>query len=200
MIRCSIVCLTLLAGLTVPALAQNAPMRIRGSIESLDGQMLRLKTREGNQVAVRLNDNYSVVAVVPADAGGIAPGAFVGAASMPQPDGTHQALEVLILPEAARGSNEGHYAWDLAPGSMMTNATVIEVAGAAPSRKVTLRYKGGEQTIEVPAGVPVVTFEPGDKAMLTTGAHVMVVATRQQDGSMTAPRVLVGKNGLVPPM
>jgi len=120
---------------------------------------------------------------------------------MPQPDGTQTALEVLVFPEPMRGSNEGHYPWDLKPGSMMTNATVADAVAMNPGgRRMTLKYKDGEKTVVVPDDAPIVTFEPGDKAMLVPGAHVLVTATKQPDGTLTAARVAVGKNGLVPPM
>jgi hypothetical protein len=120
---------------------------------------------------------------------------------MPQADGSLVSLEVLVFPESMRGSGEGHYPWDLQPGSMMTNATVAEVGSAgAKGRRVTLRYKDGEKSIVVPEDVPIVTFEPGERSMLVPGAHVLLTATRQPDGTLTAARVAVGKDGLVPPM
>ena len=120
---------------------------------------------------------------------------------MPQPDGTQTALEVLVFPEAMRGSNEGHYPWDLKPGSMMTNATITDaVVESAGGRRMTLKYKDGEKTVVVPADIPIVTFEPGERAMVVPGAHVLIAATKQPDGSLTAARIAIGKNGLVPPM
>ena len=92
---------------------------------------------------------------------------------------------MLVFPEAARGTGEGHTAWDLQPGSMMTNATVAEVASAAQGRTLKLRYKDGEKTVEVPAGVPVVTFKPGDRSLLVPGAKVLVTA-QSRDGRPTA--------------
>ena len=56
----------------------------------------------------------------------IKPGDFVGSAAIKGADGKMHAQEVHIFPEAMRGSNEGHYPWDLKPGSMMTNATVAD--------------------------------------------------------------------------
>ncbi len=185
-------------------LAQNTvpTQRIRGDVVALDGHNLQVKSRSGEILAVKLADSYGVSAVVAIDRSAIKPGVFIGAASMPQPDGTLTALEVLVFPEAARGNGEGHYAWDLRPGSMMTNATITNVAvvTAAGDRRVTVKYKGGEKTILVPDAAPVVTVEPGEQALLTPGAHVLLTAARQPDGSLTAARVLVGKNGLVPPM
>ncbi len=186
------------------ALAQtNLPtQRIRGDVVALDGPKLQVRSRSGESLAVTLAANYVVTAVIRLDLDAIKPGAFVGAASMPQPDGTLTALEVLVFPEAMRGTGEGHYAWDLKPGSMMTNATVADVATLTQTRgrRVTLKYKDGEKTLLVPEQVPIVTFEPGESAMLIPGAHILLTATRQPDGSLTAARVVVGKNGLVPPM
>jgi len=194
----------LLLSITGSALAQ-APaalptQRIRGDVVAVDGLNLQVRSRTGEMLTVKLAETYTVTSVVKIGVEQIVPGAFVGAASMPQPDGTHTALEVLLFPEARRGSNEGHYPWDLQPGSMMTNATVADAASANNGRRLTLKYKDGEKTVFVPANAPIVTFEPGDRAMLKPGAHVIVTATKQPDGSLTAGGVAVGKDGLVPPM
>jgi hypothetical protein len=182
------------------AQAPAPTQRIRGDVVSVDGSTLKVKERSGEMLTIKLADNYTVTGVAKVGIDAIAPNTFVGAASMPQSDGTQTALEVLVFPESGRGSGEGHYPWDLQPGSMMTNATVAEVAAVGPSRRMTLRYKDGEKVVVVPPGAPIVTFEPGDRAMLQPGAHVLLTATRQPDGTLTAARVAIGKNGLVPPM
>ena len=184
------------------ALAQPpAPtQRIRGDVVAVDGLNLQVKERSGEMLTIKLAENYVVTGVAKVGIEAITPNAFVGVASMPQSDGTQTALEVLVFPESGRGSGEGHYPWDLQPGSMMTNATVAEVVAVGPARRMTLRYKDGEKVIVVPANVPIVTFEPGDRAMLKPGAHLLLTATRQPDGSLTAARAAVGKDGLVPPM
>jgi hypothetical protein len=82
---------------------------------------------------------------------------------------------------------------------MMTNATVADVAALAKGRQLRLRYKDGEKTVHVPADVPVVTFKPGDRALLVPGAKVMVTA-QLRDGKPTAMRALAGRNGFTPPM
>jgi hypothetical protein len=183
-------------------LAQTAAptQRIRGDVVSVDGLDLRVKERSGEMLTIKLAENYVVTGVAKVGIEAITPNAFVGTATMPQSDGTQTALEVLVFPESGRGSGEGHYPWDLQPGSMMTNATVADVVAVGPGRRMTLRYKDGEKVILVPANAPIVTFEPGDRAMLKAGAHVLLTATRQPDGSLTAARVAVGKDGLVPPM
>jgi hypothetical protein len=126
-------------------------------------------------------------------------GSYIGTAAMPAADGTLNALEVLVFPEAARGTGEGHVAWDLQPGSTMTNATVVEVAAAPQGRTLKLRYKDGEKTVAVPDGVPIVTFKPGDRSLLVPGAKVLVTA-QSRDGKATALRAIAGRNGFAPPM
>jgi hypothetical protein len=190
-----------LAAAAAVAAAQTTPTRIRGQIVGLDGQTLTIKPRAGGEtLVVKLADNFGVTGVVPMTMVDIAPGKFVGVASLPQPDGSLKAIEVLIFPDAMRGSGEGHYPWDLAPQSMMTNANVAEVESVAGGRSMLLRYKDGEKRVVVPEGAPIVTFVPADRSALLPGAHVLVGAQRQADGTLTAPRVTVGLNGLMPPM
>jgi len=193
--------LTLLCSLRAEAQSASPTQRIRGEITAVQGLDLQLRARSGEMLTIRLAENYAVTAVVPLGLEAIKPGQFVGAASSPRPDGTQRALEVLVFPESMRGSNEGHYPWDLEPGSMMTNATITHaIVESTGARRLTLEYQGGSQTLVVAPGTPIVTFEPGDRAMIAAGAHILVTAAKQPDGALTAARVAVGKNGLVPPM
>jgi outer membrane lipoprotein SlyB len=199
MLRPTLSAIQLLASTT--ASAQNAPpTRIRGTIASINGQDLTVKSRDGNTVAIKLAPDYSVTAVVKADMSDITVGKFVGIAALPQGSAPERALEVLIFPESARGSGEGHYAWDLMPESTMTNATIADAVDKVEGRTVTLKHKDGETRIAVPKDVPVVTFAPGDRSLLVADAGVMVPAAKQPDGTFTASRILVGKNGVKPPM
>jgi len=179
---------------------QPATKRIRGDIVAIEGTKLQVRTREGPVADIDLDEKYTVTAVVKIEPSAIARGSFVGTASMPEADGTLRALEVLVFPESARGSGEGHYAWDLQPGSMMTNATVAEVVDMGAGRRMTLRYKDGEKIVTVPPAAPVVTFQPGGREMVVPGAHVILTATVRPDGTLGATRMSVGKDGLVPPM
>lgn len=183
------------------AMAQTAaPTRLRGSISAIDGKTATIATREGGSVKVNLADNWAAVLVVPTTLSDVKANSFVGIASLKGPDGVQNALEVLVFPEAARGSNEGHYPWDLQPESMMTNATVATVAAAGDGQTLTLKYKDGTQDIRVKPGIPIVTFAPGDRADAKVGAKVFLVPAKGTDGTLTATRILVGKDGLTPPM
>lgn len=189
----------LFIALATAAFAQST-QRIRGDIVSIEGPKLAVRTRTGDLATIGLADNYRVSAVVRVSADAIRQGSYVGTASLPQPDGTGRALEVLVFPESGRGSGEGHYPWDLQPGSMMTNATVAQVVDVDNGRRMTLKYKDGQQTIVVPPDVPIVTFEAGSRELLVPGAHVMLNARMQPDGTLSATGIAVGKDGLVPPM
>jgi hypothetical protein len=194
----------LIALLAVPAAAQNppegTPTRIRGTVEKLDGQTLTVKSREGQQLTIALAPNFTVAAVVKKSLGDIKAGDFVGAASTKGTDGKLHALEVLIFPEALRGTGEGERAWDLTPDSLMTNATVSGIASAAQGQALKVTYKGGESEIIVAPSTPVVTFAPGDASLLKPGAAVFIGAIKKPDGSLTAARVNAEKDGVKPPM
>jgi hypothetical protein len=183
-----------------PALAQT-PARIRGAIIGLDGQVLSVKERSGKEVKIKLADNFGVALVVPITLADVKPGSFIGAASMKQADGSHKALEVLVFPEAMRGTGEGSYAWDLLPNSTMTNANVEAVVDGTSGRELALTYKGGgQQKVTVGADTPVVTFQPADKAALKAGQLVFINGQMAADGTISAGRVAVGRDGFKPPM
>jgi hypothetical protein len=188
----------LLAG---TAMAQDKPVRVRGEIENVTGQVITLATQSGETAKVTLAPEARILAVVPSSLEAIEPGTFIGTAAVPGPDGQLMALEVVVFPEAMRGTGEGHYAWDLTSESTMTNATVHEAEAEATGRVLHLRYPEGEKTVVVPPEAPIVTFEPGDASLLEPGSHVFIPgASREADGSLATKTVAVGKDGLVPPM
>jgi len=183
----------------VSASAQ-APTRIRGTIEKVDGATLSIKSREGQDLVLNLAPNASVSAVIKASLSDIKANTFVGIAAVSDGKGGWRALEVLIFPDAMRGTGEGDRPWDLVPESTMTNATVTDVATKVDAHTLTLKYKEGEKTFAVPPDAPIVTFAPGDKADLKVGAKVFVVAAmKQPDGTYQTARINVGR-GIDPPM
>src|SRR6267142_5182137 len=195
----------LLAALSaVAALAQapaNPPVRIRGTVESLDGQILTVKARNGESMKVKLAETFVVIGITKASVDDIASGKFIGTTTVGQREGSLVAEEVHIFPESMRGTGEGHYDWDLRPDSKMTNANVANVSSMGKDRVMTVQYKGGgEKKILVPESAVIVAFQPTDKAELKPGAQIFVVSQKQPDGSLTAARVNVGLKGQVPPM
>jgi hypothetical protein len=180
------------------AFAQNVPTsRILGTVDAVEGSHLAITSNQGEKYAVTLADNWSVIAVAPGKLADIKPGSYVGAGGVPQSDGTQKAMVVTIFPEQMRGIGEGFRPWDRAPQGTMTNATVAEITEAAGSL-LTLRYPGGEQRVLVPDDAQIVMLLPGERAMLAPGAHLATTTTKQPDGTLTAARVNVGKDGFVP--
>ncbi len=174
-------------------------VHVRGSIVSYSASTLKVKTREGETVDVALADGWKVSSVANAKVTDIKPGDFVGIASLPKEGGGDGALEVLIFPPALKGAGEGSYDWDLKPNSSMTNATVADAVKGVDGRTVIVSYHGKEKKISIPDGTPVVTFAPATKEDLVPGAVVFVPAEKAATGTI-AHQVLVGKNGVVPPM
>lgn len=199
-IRASLLGAVLPALLVTAASAQTAPVRVRGSIQSLSGQDLTIVTREGPTMAIKLADPVRVVAVAKATLADIKPGSYVGIAAMPRPDGSQMAIEVLIFPEAMRGAGEGHRPWDLMPESTMTNATVAEVVSKVSGPVLTLKYKEGDKAITVPPEAPIVTFVPADRGDIKPGVGIFTSVTKSPDGTASTASVTVGKDGLNPPM
>ena len=183
------------------AVAQTSPTtRIRGTVAAVDGASMTVTTREGPQVAITFTEPLTVTAVKNVELASVQPGSYIGTAAERGPDGQLQAIEVLVFPESARGAGEGHRDWDLKPGSTMTNATVTAAVQGISGRQVDLAYKGGSVKVNVPVGTPVVTFVPAERMDLKPGAAVFLTATKNLDGSLSASRVIVGKDGVVPPM
>jgi hypothetical protein len=182
------------------ATATAQTVRVRGTIEKADGNVLSLKSSDGTELKLTLTENAMIVAVVKASMADIKEGTFLGSAAMPQPDGSQKALEVHIFPEQMRGTGEGHRPYAPVPNSTMTNgsASGATVAGVDGSTMV-LKYKDGEKKIVVPPGVPIVRYEIGGKGDLKAGAPFTVLAaTKKPDGSFEASRINVGRDGAVP--
>ncbi|HEX9397892.1 MAG TPA: hypothetical protein VF943_14255 [Burkholderiales bacterium] len=193
----------LIAAVFAVAVAQapaNPPVRIRGTVEKIDGQMLTVKANSGQSMTIKLADNFIVMGVAKASVADIGSGKFIGTTTVGERNGALVALEVHIFPENMRGTGEGHYDWDLRPESKMTNANVASVTTMGKDRVLTVQYKGGEKKVLVPENAVVVLFTPTERSELKPGASVFVNSQRQPDGSLTAPRVNVGLKGQVPPM
>ncbi|API52728.1 hypothetical protein BMW22_14865 [Rhizobium leguminosarum] len=197
--------LTAIASAALPAAPAHAEdqkaeqIHVRGSIVTYSGSALKVKTREGETVDVTLADGWKLASVANAAVTDIKPGDFVGIASLPSAGGGDGALEVLIFPPAMKGAGEGSYGWDLKPNSSMTNATVADAVKGVDGRTVTVSYHGKEKKIAIPDGTPVVTIAPATKDDLVAGAVVSIPAEKAASGPL-AHQVLVGKNGVVPPM
>jgi hypothetical protein len=184
------------------AWAQQPPtIRIRGTIEAVDGPVLSIKSREGTDMKVRVTDNVAVFGVAKTELSEIKEGSYIGVTAMPEPDGTQKAVAVHIFPENQRGAAEGFRPWDQRPNSTMTNATVAQTVKGIDGQNILVKYKDGEKKVVVPDGTPVVTFVAGDKSELKPGAKIIIFgAVKKDDGTLEAARVNVGRDGITPPM
>jgi len=190
---------------SAPAWAQapasdTVPVRIRGTVEKLDGQNLTVKSRDGQTMTVALAPNYVVSAYEPKKISDVKTNDFVASTGVKGTDGKLHCVELRIFPESLRGAGEGQYAWDLMPDSTMTNATVTGIASAANGETLKVKYKDKESEFVADADCKVFGYVQGDPGLLKPGAAVFVVAQKKPDGSMTAPRVTAERDGVKPPM
>ncbi len=181
--------------LLIPAAQAQSNVRVRGTIAAVTGDSLAVKSRDGRDFKLEMPADVSIAVAKAVRFEDIKTGDYVGATTSPGPDGTLVALEVHYL---APTVPEGHIAWDLVPGSMMTNAKVGGVQ-ATGKRELTLQYKDGVQRVTVPADAPIVRGVPGTRADLVVGEYVFIGAQVAPDGTMRAPRIQVSKDGVRPP-
>lgn len=189
-----------LVATSVAAQAPPTPTVIRGKVLTATDTTLNIQTASGAQV-VALTPTWTVTVADPVTVDAIQPGSFIGTAEMPNPDGSGgKSLEVHVFPPGVK-MGEGHYGWDLKPGSMMTNGTVgTVVKGKAGSRELDVNYSYGTRHITVPPRVPIVQFTSGTHAQVKSGVPVFMVVQKGKNGGLMAGNVVIGKNGAKPPM
>jgi hypothetical protein len=182
--------------LAVPASAQDT-VRVRGTVERIEGPVYIVKTRDGSEVKlVATEDKPLFVAIVPATMKDIKQGMYVGSAGMMQEDGTQKAIEVHIFPESMRGTGDGHYDWDLLPKSKMTNGSVEQAVTGVDGPVLHVKYKDGEKKLMVTPQTVVVTYEFGKREEVQPGTRIFVAAAKKQpDGTLLTPRITYGRNG-----
>lgn len=180
------------------AQAADDVIRIRGAVQTIDSDSMTIASPAGDPVKIRLAADVTVLSAGDGKLADVKPDSFIGAAGMPQPDGSQKAMQVTVFAPSLRGTAEGHYPWDLGADSTMTNGVVGALTGAT-DKTLTVTYKGGQQTILVQDGVPVTTVEPGDKSLVKPGAK-LVAFTKQVEGVSTAVILIVGRDGVTPSM
>jgi len=197
-----LVAVAMVAASSLYAIAQQppSPSRVRGTVESVDGDVLAVKSRGGEDVKLHMTGDLRVVGITRISLSDIKVGSFIGTTTVPGPDGSQNAVEVHVFPENMRGTGEGSRPYDLRPNSTMTNATVAESVVGNDGHTLLVKYKDGEKKVAVPPDTPVVTYVPADKSDLKAGAKVIAFTKKLPDGSFETDRVSVGRDGLTPPM
>ena len=187
---------------TLYAIAQQPPTssRVRGTIEAVDGDVLAIKSRGGEDVKLHMTGDINVVGISKISLADVKVGSFIGTTTVPGTDGSENAVEVHVFPEAMRGTGEGSRPYDLRPNSTMTNATVAESVVGNDGHTMMIKYKDGEKKVVVSPETPVVTYVHADKSDLKPGAKVIAFMKKLPDGSLETSRVSVGRDGLTPPM
>ena len=200
------------------ATAAPAATRVRGVLQSINAGALALTTYDGQTVTVPISKDTKFAWVVASSLASLKPGDFVGTATT-GPDNALRAVELVIFPEAMRGTGEGHYGWDVpavvaAAGggsnassgmtngtvqtqSAMTNGTVTAGTGKSGETTLTIGFKGGVAKVLVPADTPIVQFEPAERTVLAKGQKLFIVLARDRSGTKF---VAVGMDGMTPPM
>ena len=187
----------LLCAVTTAAAQRPQTQRVRGTIETVDGNTLTVKGRDGASIAVTLTDNIQIVAVVKASLADIKEGSYIGSGAMPQADGSQKAVEVHIFTEAQRGTGDGHRPWDGAPNGTMTNGEAGNAVTGVNGLTLTVKYKDGEKKLIVTPDIPIARYEYSNKSELRPGASVSVNAVKKPDGTFEAARLTVVRDGAV---
>jgi hypothetical protein len=197
-----LIAVAMLAAFTLHAAAQKSPTptRVRGTIEAVDGDVLSVKSRSGEDVKLHMTGNVLILGITKIALADVKVGSFIGTTTVPGPDGAPKAVEVHVFPENMRGTGEGSYPWDSRPNSTMTNATVSDSVAGVDGQTVMVKYKDGEKKVVVTQDTPVVTYVPGDKGDLKPGAKIIAFVKQLPDGSFETSRISVGRDGLTPPM
>jgi hypothetical protein len=197
-----LIALAMVAASSLAAIAQQppSPTRVRGTIEGIDGDVVAVKSRAGEDVKLHMTSGMRIVGIVKISLADIKVGSFIGATTVPGPDGSQNAVEVHVFPEAMRGTGEGSRPYDLRPNSTMTNATVAESVAGNDGHTLLVKYKDGEKKVVVSPETPVVTYVPADKSDLKEGAKIIAFVKQLPDGSFETDRISVGRDGLTPPM
>jgi hypothetical protein len=201
-LRRPLLAVLMVAASTVFAVAQKAPVptRVRGDIQSVDGDTLIVKSRSGEDFKLHMTSDVKIVGITRISLSDIKVGSFIGTTTVPGPDGMPTAVEVHVFPEEMRGTGEGSRPYDLKPNSTMTNATVADSVVGNDGHTITVKYKDGDKKVLVTPETPVVTYVHADKADLKPGAKVIAFIKQLPDGSFESNRVGVGRDGLTPPM
>lgn len=189
------------AGMTTVISAQPAQtVRVRGTIERVDGNDLLIKSRDGENLKITLGEKSEIIGLTKIGLSDVAPNAFVGVAAVPQSEGAQTALSIHVFPESARGFNEGSRPYDVRPKSTMTNGALADRIKAIDGDVLVIKYKDGERKVIVTPDTSIVRFEPGQRSELQEGAKVVATILQGPGGEKQITRINVGRDGLTPAM
>lgn len=181
------------------AAGAQTPARVRGTITAIDGDLISVRSREGPEVKIELAPNATFAYMKRLSVADVKPGTALGTSALTGPDGKIVALELHLFPAGRPVPNEGHRPWDLEPNSTMTNGMVTAMVEKGSDRELTLSYKDGTQRVVVPANIPIVAAQDGDRSLLAVGEYALFAISGGAGGKLTTTRVQITKDGIKPP-
>jgi hypothetical protein len=192
--------------IAVPSLYANAqqppsPSRVQGTIKRIDGDVLSVKARRGNDVKLHMIGDIRVVGITKILLSDIKVGSFIGATTVPGPDGMPTAVEVHVFSKDMRGTGQesrSHWSW-WSWGA--DRRAVAESVVGNNGHTLLVKSKDGENKIVVTPDTPVVAYVPAAKSDLKAGAGVFAFVNKKlPDGSFETNRISVDRDGITPPM
>ncbi|MEM8836696.1 MAG: hypothetical protein AAGE89_01285 [Pseudomonadota bacterium] len=184
--------------LSLTSFAEADPLRVRGTVSTLNEGIVTVENAAGHAVDVKLSDPV-VLMYENIELSEVPENAYIAVPSVSAPDGNRRALAIIVFPEAMRGMNEGFKPWDLTDQSKMTNATIAKVVSRGGENVLTVSFGGQEQTIYVPSSAPVTRFHPTQDKTIRVGDNVVIFADDSK-GSITGKYVGMHENGGLPPV
>lgn len=173
--------------------AGGPPVRVRATIEKVDGDMLTVKMNDGSSATIKVAADARVFQAVAIPLADVKPNSYIAVTAIPQADGSQRATEVFVFGEAQRGLGEGSGPWDR-PNTTMTNATVDTTVAATDGQVLTVKFKGQEKKIIVPPTAKIITNKPATVADLKPGAKIFIfAATKNPDGTLSANNITIGR-------
>lgn len=177
------------------ATAQQS-QRVRGEVESVDGNTVTVKSHDGQTVRVVLAEKLRVNHAISAKLTDLTPGTYVGVGAFPDGDGL-KAAHVQIFPPTT-GAREGHGAWSADPSGTMTNAPVTAVVAGQSGGMLTLTTKGQSYDIKIGPDTPIMRTVAGTKDLVKKGAWIGITNATEKNGVLTTQQVLVSDDRRYP--
>jgi len=169
---------------------------LRGTVQSVDGRMLVVETRDGMTINVKLTDGAHVFTLEPVSILDVKVGSFVGIITKPQAVGTDRAVEIYIFPSDPAGDP-----FDIPIAGLATPGSATEVlnytSGLISKNDgqggLTVTRDGGDDTLAVPPDVNVVRVTPATIADIQAGQNFLVPNGNPVSFGMEAPTIILGK-------
>lgn len=177
--------------LTAGAVDAQAQSRVRGTVTAASGNLIAVKTTDGRNVDLVVDDKTTYIFAQPVPMGDIKAGDFLGVTSVKRADGTLTAYDVRRFPKPV---NPGHRPFDGGDNQTMTNAAVSATVDAAQGRELVLSYEGGSQKVVVADTAAITALMPGQRSQVVGGSYVNVLTAPGTDGKLTARTIEVRKD------